>query len=77
MKEIQARIGPNGDITIEYAGFQGKACLKEGEQLRRLLQASGVTVEETRFEGKPELEFETVEGETMASSEQTVSQRED
>jgi hypothetical protein len=54
MREIHVTVGPDGSVTVRYAGFVGDACFREAERLYRLLRASGVEVRIERIAPTPE-----------------------
>jgi len=41
-KRIDVEILPNGEIKVEYSGFQGETCFDESEQLRKVLKEMGL-----------------------------------
>ncbi|HZT34655.1 MAG TPA: hypothetical protein VFA15_01955 [Nitrososphaera sp.] len=56
-KEVKAAIDKNGNVGLEWSGFQGTQCLTESKRLHELLAARfGIKQgEELGFTAKPEL----------------------
>ena len=57
MHEIRLTVNPDGTTTTDFSGFVGKTCLAEAAKLRQALLALGITVNETNFTPKPELDI--------------------
>ena len=56
MLEIHVTITGDGKVSVDYSGFTGTTCLDEAKKFYALLKESGIHLEETRFESKPELD---------------------
>ncbi len=62
MREIRITVNADGTTTTDFTGFVGPTCLAEAETLRQLLaQRFGITLAQTNFIAKPELQAETQE----------------
>jgi hypothetical protein len=46
MKTIMAQVGADGKITLDFSGFEGKACETEEAGIRALLGRMGVATDE-------------------------------
>ncbi len=57
MREIRLIVNADGTMQTDFSGFLGKTCLVEAEKLRVALQALGITVNQTNFIAKPELDI--------------------
>lgn len=56
-KEITLTVNPDGTTQTDFNGFVGTACLAEAVKLAEALKAYGITVEQTNFIPKPELDI--------------------
>lgn len=61
MHEIRLTVNPDGTTQTDFSGFVGKTCLAEAEKLREALKALGITVSETNFIAKPELDHNVIQ----------------
>lgn len=46
MKAITVQIGPDGKMTFDFSGFEGKSCETEEAAIRALLGRMGVATDE-------------------------------
>lgn len=53
-KEVTIEVSATGGATVDFAGFVGKACLKEANLIRELLAARGIKLDDTGIHFKPE-----------------------
>jgi hypothetical protein len=58
VKQVKAEIDPQGNVKLDWQGFQGSNCLSESKRLHELLalRFGLVAVKETEFVAKPELQ---------------------
>lgn len=56
MRRIGVTIGKNGNVEIDFSGFEGQACSIEREQLANLLAEVGINLDRLRVEPKRENE---------------------
>jgi hypothetical protein len=54
-KKIVIVVNTDGSVKHDFIGYAGQECMAADEALRAQLAALGITIENTRFEPKPEL----------------------
>lgn len=74
-KQIEVTVSADGAAKLDFAGYVGKECLSVDADLRRILAQYGIEIEETSFNPKPELEFETLDNQATARNSQSQSQQ--
>ena len=71
MHEIRITVNADGTTTTDFTGFVGPTCLAEAEKLQQLLaQRFGITLAQSNFIPKPELQAETQEQQHRTSQQQ-------
>jgi hypothetical protein len=73
MHEIRLTVNPDGTTQTDFSGFVGKTCLAEAEKLREALKALGITVSETNFIAKPELDHNVIHMPQTTTHEENAS----
>ena len=66
MREIKLTVNPDGTTQTDFSGFVGPTCLAEAEKLKAALAALGITVEQTHFIAKPELDVPITTNQTQS-----------
>jgi len=45
----------DGEITVDYNGYKGRACLEDADKLNKFLEDVGINLRRTKIEEKPDL----------------------
>ena len=54
-KEVLVSVSKDGSTNLDFNGFVGKECLATSAKLREALTGLGISLEDTTFTPKPEL----------------------
>ena len=52
--KVRYVIDPDGSITLDFNGFQGKACIDEVKKILEALKEQGINIDYVKQELKPE-----------------------
>lgn len=67
MRRIEARIGPFGEVEMDFGGFPGKECLEEAGRLAEALRRLGLDAVAMSIVEKPAEEVFLESGRPLSS----------